>query len=301
MPGWLTRWFLRVRATLSARHDQDLRDELQLHLNLLAEEYIAQGIAPDLARWRARREFGNPTRFQEASHALFSFRQLEEIVQDLRYAVRESRRSPGFTCIAVSSLAVGIGALTATFAVVDAFMLRGLPVREPDRLVAFSTSDSSNWGRWSYWAFTRWRDSPDRLFEVAAASDVSSHEVPLRGTEKPGEVRISLVSANYFQVMGVDIARGRALADPTDTRPGAAAVAVISYAFWERWFGRSQDVLTATIDVKGVRYEVVGVARKGFTGHLVGQPSDVWIPLTMQSGTDARCTSFAGGSMGDRG
>ena len=153
MPGWLTRWFLRVRATLSARHDQDLRDELQLHLNLLAEEYIAQGIAPDLARWRARREFGNPTRFQEASHALFSFRQLEEIVQDLRYAVRETRRSPGFTCIAVSSLAVGIGALTATFAVVDAFMLRGLPVREPDRLVAFSTSDSSNWGRWSVLGF----------------------------------------------------------------------------------------------------------------------------------------------------
>ena len=70
---------------------------------------------------------------------------------------------------------------------------------------------------------------------------------------------------------------------PTDTRPGAAAVAVISDAFWERWFGRSQDVLTATIDVKGVRYEVVGVARKGFTGHLVGHPSDVWIPLTMQS------------------
>jgi predicted permease len=283
VPRWLTRWFLRARATLSARHDQELRDELQLHLNLLAEEYIAQGIPPDLARRRARREFGNPTRFQEASHALFSFRLLEEIVQDLRYAVRESRRSPGFTCIAVSSLAVGIGALTTSFAVVDAFMLRGLPVREPDRLVAFSSSDSSNWGRWPYPAFTRWRDSSDRLFEVAAASDVDSYEVPLRGTEKPGEVRISLVSANYFQVMGVDIARGRSLADTTDARPGTVATAVISDAFWERWFGRSQDVLTATIDVKGVRYEVVGVAEKGFTGHIVGHPSDVWIPLTMQS------------------
>ncbi len=153
MPGWLTRWFLRVRATLSARHDQELRDELQLHLNLLAEEYIAQGIPPDLARQRAHREFGNATRFQEASHDLFSFRLLEEFVQDLRYAVREIRRSPGFTCIAVSSLAVGIGAVTATFAVVDAFMLRGLPVREPERLVAFSTSDSSNWGSWPYCGF----------------------------------------------------------------------------------------------------------------------------------------------------
>ena len=147
MPGWLTRWFLRARATLSARHDRELRDELQLHLKLLEEEYTAQGIPPDLARRRARREFGNATLFQEASHDLFSFRLLEELVQDLRYAVRELRRSAGFTCIAVASLAVGIGAVTATFAVVDAFMLRGLPVRDPERLVAFSTERQLDLGQ----------------------------------------------------------------------------------------------------------------------------------------------------------
>ena len=283
MPGWLTRWFLRVRATLSARHDQDLRDELQLHLHLLAEEYIAQGIPPDLARWRARREFGNPTRFQEASHALFSFRLLEEIVQDLRYAMRESRRSPGFTCIAVSSLAIGIGALTATFAVVDAFMLRGLPVRSPERLVAFSTSDSSTWGSWPYASFLRWHNSPDALFEVAAASDVSAQAVPLRGSDKPGEVLVTLVSANYFQVMGVDLTLGRSLADTDSAAPGVAAVAVISDAFWKRWFGGAPDVLAKTIDLQGVSYAVVGVARNRFTGHSVGHPSDVWVPITMQS------------------
>ena len=283
VPGWLTRWFLRVRATLSVRHDQELRDELQLHLNLLAEEYIAQGIPPDLARRRARREFGNPTRFQEASHALFSFRLLEEIVQDLRYAVRESRRSPGFTCIAVSSLAVGIGALTATFAVVDAFMLRGLPVRSPERLVAFSTSDSSTWGSWPYASFLRWRNSPDALFEVAAASDVRAQAVPLRGSDKPGEVLVTLVSANYFQVMGVDMTLGRTLADTDTAASGVAAVAVISDAFWKRWFGGTPDVLAKTIDLHGVSYAVVGVARKRFTGHSVGHPSDVWVPITMQS------------------
>ena len=140
MPGWLTRWFLRTRASLSARHDRELRDELQLHLTLLEEEYAAQGISPEMARRRAHREFGNATLFQEASHDLFSFRLLEDLVQDLRYAGRELRRSVGFTCVAVASLAVGIGAVTTAFTVVDAFMLRGLPVRDPERLVALSTA-----------------------------------------------------------------------------------------------------------------------------------------------------------------
>jgi MacB-like periplasmic core domain len=283
MPGWLRQFLLRARATLSRSHDCELRDELQLHLRLLEEEYTAQGMPPELARRRAHREFGNPTRFQEISHDLFSFRVLEELTDDLRYAMREMRRSVGFTCVAVASLAIGIGAITAAFAVVDVFMLRGLPVRDPERLAAFSTGDSSTWARWPYAPFMHWRKSPDTLFEVAAASDVSSFDVPLRGNATPAEVRVSLVSGNYFRVVGVDIALGRALADADSSAPGAVAVAVISDAFWERWFGGMPDVLTKTIDLNGLRYEVVGVARKGFTGHSVGHPSDVWIPLTMQS------------------
>jgi predicted permease len=283
VPGWLTRWLLRARATLSAGHDRELRDELEVHLQLLEEEYAAQGIPPDLARQRARREFGNAARFQETSHDLFSFRVLEDLDQDLRYAMREIRRSAGFTCVAVLSLAIGIGALTATFAVIDAFMLRGLPVRDPDRLVAFSTNNSTAWDNWPYASFTRWRRSPDALFEVAAASDVRPHDVPLRGSEKPGEVRVSLVSGNYFQVMGADTELGRTLTDADAGAPGTAAVAVISHAFWDRWFGRTPDVLAKSIDLHGVRYEVVGVAQKGFTGHIVGHPSDIWIPLTMLS------------------
>ena len=283
MPGWLTRFLLRARATLSGGHDRELRDELRLHLRLLEEEYTAQGMPAELARRRAHREFGNPTRFQEVSHDLFSFRVLEDLAGDLRYAMREMRRSAGFTCVAASSLAMGIGAVTAAFAVIDVFMLRGLPVRDPERLVAFSTGDSPAWGTWPYASFTHWRNSPDRLFEVAAASDVRPYDVPLRGTEKPGEVRVTLVSGNYFQVMGADVALGRALTDADSPAPGAAPAAVISDAFWERWFGRNPDVLSKTIDLRGFSYEVVGVAQEGFTGHAVGQPSDVWIPLTMQA------------------
>jgi predicted permease len=280
--GRVTRFLLRARGTFSARHDRELRDELQLHLRLLEEEYTAQGIRPDLARQRAHREFGNATLFQETSHNLFSFRPVEDFIQDLRYATREMRRSLGFTCISVLSLAIGIGAVTAAFAVIDAFIVRGLPVQHPERLVAVSTAENPRWGSWPYVAFTRWRDSPDVLFDVAASSDVRPFDVPLRGSGTAGEVRVSLVSANYFRVMGVDAALGRVLVGADDRGPGTAPVAVISDAFWDRWFGRSPDVLTKTIELRGVTYDVVGVAGRGFTGHIVGHPSDAWIPITMQ-------------------
>ena len=285
MPAGISRLFRRARATFSAGHDRDLREELELHLHLLEEEYVARGVPVDVARQRARRELGNARRYEEASHDLFSFRLLEDFVRDLQYALREMRRNVGFTCIAVSSLAVGIGAITAAFAVIDAFLLRGLPVREPDRLLAFTTNDTRSWREWPYAAFTRWRHSPDRAYEVAAASDATPYEVPLRGSgsDTAGEVRVSLASANYFQVMGVDIAIGRGLTDEDEATPNPGAVAVISDAFWGRWFGRTPDVLTKTIALRGVRYQVVGVVRQGFTGHAVGHPSDIWVPLTAES------------------
>ena len=283
MPGWLTRFLLRARATFSGRHDREVRDELHLHLRLLEEEYLVRGMAPDVARARAHREFGNATLFQEASHDLFSFRLVEDFIQDLQYAIREMRRSPAFTCIAVSSLAIGIGSLTTAFSVIDAFMLRGLPVRDPQQLVAFSTNESSSWGSWSYAAYARWRSSTDNTFEVAASSDVRVYQVPLAGSEKPGEVRVSLVSGNYFDVMGAGVALGRSLTEADDpSAAGVPAVAVISDAFWERWFGRTPDVLTKMIAFNGINYAVVGVAPKRFRGHAIAQPSDVWIPLTMQ-------------------
>ena len=140
MPRLLKRFLLRLRATLSAQQDHDTRAELDLHLRLLEEEYLAKGMAPGDARRLARREFGNPAVFEDASRDLFSFHPIEDLVRDLRYAGREMRRSAGFTAIAVASLAVGIGAATATFAVTEAVMLRRLPVRNPERLVAFTTA-----------------------------------------------------------------------------------------------------------------------------------------------------------------
>jgi predicted permease len=281
MPAWLTRLFLRARATVSRSHDRELRDELEQHLRLLEEDYLAQGVSPAEARRRAHREFGNPTRFQEASHELFSFRLLEELAADLRYAAREMRRSLGFTCIAVASLGLGIGATTAAFAVIDAFMLRGLPVREPHRLVAFSSAASQAWTTWPYAAYDRWQSSADRTFEAAAASDARVYEVPLRGSERVADVRVSLVSANYLDVIGADVAVGRSFTR-TEVADGSRTVAVISHAFWERWFGGQPDAIGRSMPLQGVSFEIVGVAPRGFSGHIVGHPSDVWVPLSTQ-------------------
>jgi predicted permease len=282
MPRLLKSFLLRLRATLSAQQDRDTRVELDLHLRLLEEEYLAKGMAPDDARRLARREFGNPAVFQDASRDIFSFHPIEDLVRDLRYAGREMRRSAGFTAIAVASLAVGIGAATATFAVTEAVMLRRLPVRNPERLVAFTTATDSGWGTWSYAAFARWQRASGGLYEAAAASDVRPFRFAHGSGEPPEEVPVSLVSANYFDAIGGRVVFGRPFAPSDAAAPGTGAVAIVSNGFWRRRFGGAPDVLAKTLELGGVQFAVVGVAESGFTGHSVGHPVEVWVPLTMQ-------------------
>jgi predicted permease len=282
MPRPVRRFLLRLRATLSAQRDRDTRAELDLHLGLLEEEYLAQGMAPEDARRLARREFGNPAVFQEASRDLFSFQLIENLVRDLRYAGREMRRSAGFTAIAVASLAVGIGAATATFAVTDAVMLRPLPVRNPDRLVAFTTAADDGWATWSYAAFVRWQHASQGVYEVAAASDVRPFRSPRGAGETPADVNVSLVSDNYFDTIGARVVFGRPFVASDVAVPHDGAVAIVSDSFWHRRFDGASDVLAKTIELGAIRFSVIGVAEPGFTGHTVGYPADAWVPLTMQ-------------------
>jgi predicted permease len=276
---WLRRFRLRVRATFWGERDRELRAELQFHLRSLEDEYTQQGLTADEARRRARHEFGNPATLQDASHDLFAFRPIEDLGHDFRHAWRETRRSAAFTAVAVISLAVGISAAAATFVIVDAAIVRPLPVRLPQQLVAF-TMDGRDWARWSYSAFLRWRYAPSRLADVAASAE--TEEIDLRpGGTSADTARVSLASGNYFEVLGADVSMGRRLTeeDAREDRP----VVVISDAFWRRRFGRSSDVLAKAIDLRGVRYDIVGVARRGFTGHQTGYPVDVWAPLARNS------------------
>ena len=215
MPGWLTRFLLRARATVSARHDRELRDELDLHLQLLEEEYAAQGIlagrGPAARPPRVRQRDAVPGERATTCSRFGSSR-----ISSRTCATRCARcgaawGSPALRCC---SLAVGIGAVTAAFAVVDAFMLRGLPVRDPERLVAFSTSGSPDWGSWPYAAFLAMAGFARRAVRGRGqlGREVARGAVA-RERRSRGDVRVSLVSGNYFQVMGADVALGRSLAD----------------------------------------------------------------------------------------
>ena len=279
MLRWWRRVRLRVRATLGGERDRELGAELQFHLRSLEDEYTQQGLTADEARRRARHEFGNPTTLQEASHDLFAFRPIEDLGHDFRHALRETRRSAAFTAVAVISLAVGISAAAATFAIVDAGIVRPLPVRLPQQLVAF-TMDGRDWARWSYSAFLRWRHAPSRLADVAASAETV--EIDLRpGGPSADAARVCLVSGNYFEVLGAEVSMGRHLTE-ADVREDRRVV-VISDAFWRRRFGGSPDVLAKGIDLRGVRYDIVGIARRGFTGHQPGDPVEVWAPLGRNS------------------
>jgi predicted permease len=279
MVRWARRLLMRARATLSPGRDRELRDELRLHLELLEEQYIAQGLAPDVARQRARLEFGNPASLQESSHDLFAFRPLEDLGRDAGYALREARRHAAFTSVAVLSLAIGLAAATAAFTIVDGAMLRSLPVRLPERLVAFSLDGRGDWARWSYAIFVRWQHAPDRLADVAAGTDTV--EIDARTTDAPPRrARVGLVSPGYFQILGADLALGRGIdeSDTSERRP----VAVVSDAFWRERLGGAAAALGHPVELRGVPFEIIGVARRGFVGHQPGYPVDVWLPLTQQ-------------------
>jgi hypothetical protein len=205
-------------------------------------------------------------------------------MKDVGYAVREARRSRGFTVVAVVSLAVGIGAVTSTAAIVDALLLRGLPVPHPDRLVAFSRGADTTWSRWSCPAFRQWADGAEGVFQTTAIYSLNDIERPLlpAADAQPAErLRVSLVSGSYFDVLGVTPERGRTIQALDDRVPDAHPVAVISHAFWMRLFGAAPDAVGRVLELNDLGYEVIGVTPERFTGEWVGQPTDVWLPLAM--------------------
>jgi predicted permease len=206
----------------------------------------------------------------------------DDAIRDLRYAIRSLRRSPGFTAAVVFSLALGIGANTAIFSVIDALMLRPLPVREPDRLVLVT---EPNFGI-QYSMFDRLRDASP-IASLAAIIRTDRYNVGIGGrTGEPaaidgGPVRLALVSGTYFSTVGTAAAIGRALI-PADDNVAGQPVAVISDAFWSRRFARASDVLGRTITFGDTICTIVGVAPPGFSGEWIGRPADVWVPIAWQ-------------------
>ena len=193
----------------------------------------------------------------------------ETMWMDVRYAFRMMRKSPGFTAVAVLSLALGIGATTAIFSVMDALMLRPLPITDPQQLVSVGRTGG---GFFSYKMWKQIRDQQDVLSDMFAYMQ-TTFALANRGEKQsiPG----IYVSGDYFNTLGVSAIRGRTLL-PSDDQRGAALVCVISYGFWQRQYGKSPGVIGKTLSLDGQLFEVVGVTPPSFFGIDVGKHSMRW-------------------------
>ena len=267
----------RIRFALGrSSKDHEIDEELRFHLETEAEDRHAAGAPMEEARFAARRQLGNRERVRESTREIWGWLSLDRLMQDLRYALRTLRQNPGFTATAVLSLALGIGANTAIFSIVNAVMLRSLPVEDPQRLVQIKIDEHGD-------EFTNplWEQVRDHQQAFTGVLAYGQDRFDLAGG---GESRFAAglwVSGDFFRVLGVSAMQGRMLTTGDDRRGGGSAgpVAVISYSFWKRNFPGDGSVIGQTIHLNRHPFEIVGVTPPWFGGLDVDHGFDVAIPI----------------------
>ncbi len=277
MTHYLRTLLTRLRGLFGYRGtERELNDEIETHMRLLAERYVRQGMSEAEAAQAARRQFGNVTLLKEVNREMRGIRFIETIFQDVRYVLWMLRRNPGFTCVAVLTLALGVGANTAIFSLVNAALIRPLPVvREPNQLVEVFTRDATT----SYPDYVDYRNQNQVLSGLFAHAPVQL----ILNTDGSSEMILGeLVTGNYFQVLGVNAAIGRTLLPEDDQTPGGSPVAVINYDLWQNRFGSDPNITGRSISLNGRSFNIVGVAPKGFVGINLGFTRQLWVPMMMQ-------------------
>ncbi len=257
---WPRQLWMRLQALFHRdRFAQKLNDEIRLHLDEQMEENIAAGMSPDEARHAAERLFGNSTLVKEETRATWGWTWLEEITQDLRYGLRLLRKSPGFTSVAVLTLALGIGANTAIFSVVNAVLLKSLPFKDPEQLVmVWNRAAAAAGGDRTPLAVADlldWRAQNRSFADIAAFQGDSFNYA---GGDLPEQLQAAKVTANFFSVLGVQAQLGRTFL-PEEDRPGAQHVALLSDGFWRRRFAGDKQVLGRTLTLGGEAYTLIGI------------------------------------------
>jgi len=283
---WRLRVFTaKLQGLFGGKHpDSDLDGELQAHLHLLTERYVRQGMTPDDAAWAARRHLGNTTLLEENQREMQTFPPLESLWRAVRYGARQLRRNPLFTTFAVLSLALGIGANTAVFTLLDQLVLRLVPVKDPQRLVMiWSTGPHLGNNRPPRAAsYPMYEDFQRQAvaFESVFCRFYTPVAIGIDGVTEP--VNAELVSGNYFQVLGVRPAAGRVFSPEADDRfYRGHPVVVLSHRYWLERFGVNGRAVGRKILVNNYPMEVVGVAAPGFTGIDPSTSPDVWVPIQM--------------------
>jgi predicted permease len=264
-----------LHAFRSRRDDADLREEIETHRSLRQDRLEQEGYAPGDAAVASRRALGNTTLAREDAREAWAWRTIDALRQDLRTVIRGLAKSPGFTIVAVGTLALGIGANTALFSLFDSLSLRTLPVRDPASLVYV---EDGSWTNRIWQALDRHREE---LFDGAFAWSDEHFD-----TSQGGETAFvdgAYVSGRMFDVLGVAPIRGRALTAADDRPGGASAVAVISHRFWQQRFGGAGDVVGRRLTLNHVPFTIIGVAPAGFFGPEVGRTDDVMIPVAAKA------------------
>src|SRR3984957_16180468 len=238
---WLRVLALRIKGQFgSSRRENELDDELHAHLEALAEENIRRGMTPEEARHAARREFGGLEQAKELYRERRGLPFLETFFQDIRFGTRMLRKNPGFTVVAILTLALGIGANTAIFSVVKAVLMRPFPFKDPSRLVRVNESVVKG-GRSpvAYPNYLDWR-AQNRVFEEMAA--YGDCELILSGKDMSDRVDCEQVSDTYFPLLGVSAILGRTFTPEENAVLGKHAVALLGYGLWQRRFGSDPGI-----------------------------------------------------------
>ncbi len=286
--GALREWVSRLSGYLRrARRDDDLEQELQLHLDLAAEAARQRGQSPEQARRAVRIQSGGTAQAMEALRDQRGLPWIDALSSDIVFGWRQLNKHRAVSCAAILSLGLAIGATTAGFRLVDAVLLRPLPVHDPGGLlyVAFTAHDSQNrpdeLDDFDYPTYRKYADVIRDRADVMVVGMSAPQEITVNSGDEPEEVFRQFLSGNVFSSFGLQPAVGRLFGPPDDDGPGAHAVAVLSYDYWTRRFGRDPKAIGQTIHA-GVRpYEIVGVAPRGFSGTEPGRVTDLFVPATM--------------------
>lgn len=277
----LLNWFRR------SRMERDLDRELRYHIDRRADDLVHSGLAEPDAKRQASLELGGVSRIQEEVRDAWLIRWLREFVYDLRFAVRSFRRSPSFTATVVLSLALGIGATTAIYSLLDQVILRALPVEEPERLVLIDWKGDqatvNAFGSHNLMSYPLCRDLQlqEQIFEGVLCRAAVTINLSTGGDPRPAAAE--LVSGTYFSVLGIRPATGRLLTNDDDRAPGASPVVVLSYDFWKTQLNGDPDVVGRKVLINKHPMTVVGVAAAGFHGIDVGEVPSLWIPAAMSA------------------
>ena len=274
MSWWSRAW---RQDALERQLDAELRD----HVERLVADHLAAGLSGADARRRARMEFGGFDQAKEACRDVRGLRWLDELTQDVRGAVRILRATPVVSAAAILSLALGIGANTALFSLVNRLVLRTLPVAEPQHLFTIESGQAINAGDGPRWSTAFWSEVHQQadLFAGMAAWSVTRLNVGEGSDVDP--VDGLLASGDFYATLGVPVALGRTFTLADDVRNGGreGPVAVLSYAFWQRRFGGAPDVIGTPLTVEHTPFTIVGVAAKTFTGVEAGRGFDIAVPI----------------------